>query len=80
MEQKNAIQIENPSSGSRREIITSNDSPISGQDIVFDNTIQGSPDEMYYTKIKKNILITKFIFILLAAVASGFSIYYIYFC
>lgn len=79
MEQKNTIQIDNPSSGSRREII-SNDTQMSGQDIVFDNTIQGSPDEMYYTKIKKKILITKFIFILLAAVATGFSIYYIYFC
>lgn len=79
MEQKNTIQIDNPSSGSRREII-SNDTQMSGQDIVFDNTIQGSPDEMYYTKIKKKILITKFIFILLAAVATGFSLYYIYFC
>lgn len=80
MEQKNSIQIDNSSSSTKREIMTTNDSPITGQNIVFDNTIQGSPEEMYYTKIKQKILITKFIFILLATMATGFSLYYIYFC
>lgn len=67
-------------SSTKRESMNNNNNSVekSNQNITLGNTIEEGPEDWYYSKVKTKILVTKLIFIIVALITTGLSMYYIY--
>lgn len=69
-----------PSIIKREPMNNNNNSSIEkpNQNITLENTIEECPEDWYYSKVKTKILVTKLVFIIVALITTGLSLYYIY--